>query len=115
MTPSRHVDPFSIKDYIDMRFTEIESARHVAYLTMEKRLEGMNEFRNQLKDQSSCFMTRNEYESKHEILASKIHDLELSKAELKGKASQSALNISLAISAAGILLSTIALVKEFLK
>ena len=39
---------------------------------LNRRLEGMNEFRSALKDQNSTFLTRLEYDSKHALLEQKI-------------------------------------------
>ena len=72
-----------LKEYVDMRFSEsdkakdnalhsIEEARKEAQTAMEKRLEGMNEFRDQLRDQASRFITREEYTIGHKPLEDKI-------------------------------------------
>ena len=45
---------------IDLRFNGIEKATDLARVNMEKRLDGMNEFRETLKDQASRFVTRTE-------------------------------------------------------
>ena len=108
-------DLVTLKDYIDMRFEEIEKARSQAFLSMDKRLEGMNEFRAQLKDQTQLYLTRGEYEGKHEALDAKIHTLEISKATLEGKASQNSVIFSVVIAVFGVLLSIFALFEEFIR
>ncbi len=45
---------------IEIRFKGIEKATDIAKEGMEKRLDGMNEFRETLKDQASNFVTRTE-------------------------------------------------------
>ena len=42
---------------------------------LEKRLEGMNEFREALKDQSASFLTREVYEVQHENLSTRLDRL----------------------------------------
>jgi hypothetical protein len=47
-------------------------ARGIAEKRMNERLQGMNEFRDQLKDQASAFLPRNEYYTNHKALESKL-------------------------------------------
>lgn len=54
----------SMRDYVDMRFTNIERATDLASNAVDKRLEGMNEFREQLNKQAALFVTRSELEDK---------------------------------------------------
>jgi hypothetical protein len=115
MTNASKTETVPLRDYVDVRFTDIEKARVTAEAQLNMRLESMNEFRSSLKDQASTFLTRTEYEAKHDALESKIHVLQLDKATLEGKANQSALTFTTLISIGGILLSIIALLKEFMK
>ena len=73
-----------LKEYVDMRFSEsekakdnalhsIEIARKEAQIAMEKRLEGMNEFRDQLRDQATRFITREEYLTGHKPIEEKLN------------------------------------------
>ena len=73
-----------LKEYVDMRFSEsekakdnalhsIEIARREAQTAMEKRLESMNEFRNQLRDQASHFVSREEYSTGHKPIEEKLN------------------------------------------
>ncbi len=68
-----HQDGVSLKCYTDTRFDAMEEkfdvimrgqerAITLAREGMERRLEGMNEFRDTLKDQTSKFVTRGELE-----------------------------------------------------
>src|ERR1039458_5855217 len=62
-------DKISIRDYVDTRIEAVNAATKIAYTSMDSRLLGMNEFRNQLKDQTATFINRNEFNttlSKHE-------------------------------------------------
>ncbi len=58
------VDEVSLKEFLNSRIDEIKDSVKVAYTSMEKRLEGMNEFRGQLKDQTAKFVTREEIDAK---------------------------------------------------
>lgn len=53
-----------------------QEALTAATSALEKRLEGMNEFREQLTEQTRTFLSRNEYEGKHEALIGRIAVLE---------------------------------------
>lgn len=114
-----------LKDYVDMRFEtadkakdnalhSIEEARKEAQGAMEKRLSSMNEFRDQLRDQATRFVTRDEYQTGHKPLEEKIsqrvgveeykafynqvmttmEDYKINKAVLATKASNSSVVIS---------------------
>lgn len=134
------VEYVTLRDYIDTRIDAIEKAISVAYRSMESRLEGMNEFRNTLKDQNLSFITKAEYQLAHDRLVEEIkttrdqiarlltrteHDasftrvseqiksLELSRAELQGKASQSSVNIAYGISIVGLLVGIIGIILGF--
>jgi predicted nucleic acid-binding Zn-ribbon protein len=74
---------------------------------MEKRLETMNEFREQLKDQATTFITRRE----HDILLSDIQNLKETRAMLEGKASQMSVNIAIVFSLIGMVISIVRLFK----
>lgn len=54
------------------RHDDAEKALVHADVAMEKRLDSMNEFRNQLKDQAAALLPRKEYESRHNDLARMI-------------------------------------------
>jgi len=60
----------SLKEFIETKILALEKATTIAASTMEKRLEGMNELRGQLKDQALTFTTKTE----HEILLKKIDE-----------------------------------------
>ena len=107
-------DEVSLKEYIDIKINSMERAVDVASQGMNKRLEGMNEFRQQLKDQTNTFLTRNEYETKHTLLADKISDLRESRAEMAGKASQKSVNITLLISILGLVIGLVSILHSLI-
>jgi hypothetical protein len=85
----------------------VDKATSLAALQLEKRLEGMNEFRNALKDQNATMLSRTEYSSEHRNLSDRISALELSRAELQGKASQMSVNVATILSGLGLLISLV--------
>jgi hypothetical protein len=82
---------------------ELEKQTQAAREDMDKRLDGMNEFRSTLKDQSAGFATRAE----HTALEKQVRALELVGAELRGKASQTSVNIAYVLTVVAIVISII--------
>jgi hypothetical protein len=73
----------TLKTYLERVISESDrryEARHEAderhmdrtTLAMEKRLDGMNEFRQQLSEQANTFLPRHEYDRAHIDLAGKV-------------------------------------------
>ena len=134
-----------LKDYVDMRFSEaekakdnalhsIEIARKEAQGAMERRLEGMNEFRDQLRDQASKFLTRTEYDSGHTPMEEKINskvnwdefksfreqtnvtleDYKINKAILATKASMNTVVIGYVFTAITLIVAIISILLRFI-
>lgn len=60
---------------VDAAFASAKEAVAKAELSAERRFESVNEFRAQLGDQASTFLTRREYEAKHEALEAQVNSL----------------------------------------
>jgi len=97
-----------LRDYLEIRVAAVEKGISVAHKEMERRLEGMNEFREQLRNQAALFVTRTESEAKMgsledrltakmEFLAGKVEDSMKSKVS-RGTAVAIAALCSLALS-----------------
>lgn len=56
----------TLKEHFDERFRALEKATDTAKEGMEKRLEGMNEFRETLRDSAATFATRKEVDTRFE-------------------------------------------------
>jgi len=115
----------ALKEYFETKIQAVEKAIEVAYIALNKRLDNMNEFRSSLEDQTEGFVRREELEAKlngmiaqienlekdNRIdlgeLRSQIKSLEISKATLEGKASQSQTNFALIMSLVGLALAII--------
>jgi hypothetical protein len=68
-----------------VRVEQTDKAASVDRASLDKRLDAVNEFRVQLRDQTSTFLIRNEYLTAHEAMASDIRRLELSAVGSIGK------------------------------
>ena len=82
----------TLKHIVDLRFSENQRAIDKAERTMNARLEGMNEFRESLKEQGARFVTTDVLNAKSDGFAAiaaanqkRIEMLELSRAESHGK------------------------------
>jgi len=88
----------------------MSQATNLASNLMDKRLESMNEFRAQLKDQVATFVTKEQFDALLRRIEQDVKELQLSKANLEGKASQSSVMIVTAISFIGIAIGIINLI-----
>ena len=91
-------DGVTLREFLEARLDAMDKAVSVSRATMETRLEGMNEFRNTLRDQASQFITRSELNVMLSKLHSDIDDLKSSRDTMQGKASQSSVMIALGFS-----------------
>ena len=110
------LESISLKEYVDVKIaatselfeTKISAAEKAVSLasnTLAARLDLMNEFRMQLKDQAGSFFPRAEHDIYIKTVDKDIRELRESKASLEGKASQLSVNITLIIAIVGIFLS----------
>jgi len=106
----------SLKDYVDFRVEEVkvllceklgalEKATSLAKENMEIRLTGMNEWRGQSKDREETFARKEQLIS----LQITVRDLELWKANLSGRASQTSVLVVSAISIVSLVVGIISL------
>ena len=101
----------TLRDYIDKSLEARDKALEVAYNTLDRRLDGMNEFRNALRDQGFSFLSKAEYAVFKEGLEADIRSLRESRAELAGKADQKQVNIALILSVLGFVMGVISMLK----
>lgn len=107
-----HAEFVSLREYLESRIAAVEKAIEVANQAMQKRLEGMNEFRDTLRDQAGRFVTRDEMYIKLDVINEQLKILQYFKASLEGKASQTQANIILFISILGLALSVASLLSK---
>ncbi len=53
-----------------------EKAIDIAKMEVDRRLDGMNQLRDQINNERGVYMTRHEYEAKHDALDGTIRDLQ---------------------------------------
>ena len=103
-----------LRDYFESRLHAIEKGIELADSKMQMRLQSMNEFRDALKDQAAEFVTDSEVCAKFDAIENRIKTLEISRAELSGKANQSTAMWAFGMGIAGMLISLIGLISKFL-
>ena len=94
---------------VEAHLEATDKAVEVAKQGLDRRLEGMNEFREALKEQASHFVTKAE----HAFVMADIRDLRESRAKLEGMASQRSVYVVYAISIVSFMLSVIELIKDW--
>jgi len=99
-----------LREFISEKFSALEKSTELSRQAMEKRLDSMNEFRQQLKDQADRLLPRAEYTLQHDRVLEDVRGLRESRAELAGKANQTAVNIALVIALVGLALAVIGLI-----
>lgn len=95
--------------YIDRRFEDSRLAIDKAEHSMNMRLEGMNEFRDQLRDQAARFITREELASQLRPINEVLKVVETAKDLSAGKASWSQVRWAQVLGVIGILIGVISL------
>jgi hypothetical protein len=121
----------SLKEYIEAKFLWLERSTSTTAGVMEKRLEGMNEFRDALKDLTARLASREELDevrkqlvgsfsrTEHEAFMrtvdSDIRTLRESRAELKGMATQTSVVITFILASIGAISGLAVLVREMLR
>ena len=121
-TDNRYKDGISLKAYVDTRFTSVEDKidslekllttmvaqivdnTALARQSMETRMEGVNEWRQTYADMQHNYLLQSEGMAQFATIIEKIDDqgkligkLQLSEANLAGKASQKAVYIALGL------------------
>lgn len=66
----------TIQQQLDRRIVDANHATDLAREQMDKRLEGMNEFRQQLNDQTAKFITRDEVQAKQDAYIPTINEVQ---------------------------------------
>jgi hypothetical protein len=89
-----------------------EKATQIAVIAVDRRLEAMNEFRTQLKDQAAGFFTRTEHEAYQKVVDADLRLLRESRAELRGKATQSSVTITFVLAAIGVIFGAVSMMLD---
>ena len=97
-------DQVTLREYFETQLEAYQKAIDVATRTLDKRLDGMNEFRDTLRDQASRFVTRDEMDLKVNVLQAQIVELKKFRDQAAGKADTKAVYIAYALAVLGPLL-----------
>jgi hypothetical protein len=92
---------------LNEKIININKSIDLASVQLNERLNGMNEFREALKDQSQKYLTKDEFNIQHLRVQDDIRILRESKAQLEGKASQTSVLISYAIALISLIIAII--------
>jgi hypothetical protein len=103
-----------LEKLFNFRLEAVEKATRLAAASLDKRLDGMNEIREQLNQQADSFLPRSEYSFGHTRIEQDIRELRESKAKLEGKADQSSVNLALLVGIMGLLCSIVSIVISFI-
>jgi len=95
--------------YFEMKFAARDEAVRIAMQTMDHRLDGMNEIRGVLKDQTAQTIMRAEFNLSRDQIRAELADLQKYRNIAEGKASQSSVLFFGFLSVASLLISIIKL------
>jgi len=101
--------------YIDIKFNAAKEAVTKAEVSAEKRFESVNEFRGQLSDQATTFVTRTENDLLHNALEGKINSIEKMMNVCSGKEIGSEVTMSRIYTALGAFAIIVGLIAYFIK
>jgi uncharacterized Ntn-hydrolase superfamily protein len=102
-----HVD--DLERLVNEQVIALDKATVIAKDNMERRLDSMNEFREALRDTQARFLTSQEFDNAHAQVMTDIKMLREEKARMEGKASQSQVLGTAAISIVGLVIGVISL------
>lgn len=106
--PTMHAsDGISIRDYVDQRFKDSQRAIDKAEEAISNRLDGMNEFRDTLRDQAARFITREELGTILGKLQDNVNALQKLADIAEGKASMRSVVGAYALAIVGIIIAII--------
>lgn len=109
VTPAEAV---TLREYVETKLAANQRALDLAHSAMERRLNGMNEFRDTLRDQASRFVTREEVDLRIDRLTEQIREIKSFMDRLTGKADTKALYVSYVIAGLSLMLSAISLISN---
>ena len=102
-------DGVTLKEFFLAKLKDQERALDLARTQMEKRLEGMNEFRETLRDQAAKFVTREELRGAVDKMDIQLDQLKRAKDIAEGKASTTSVYVGYILSAIAIIISLVKL------
>jgi hypothetical protein len=100
----------AFKEYVESRIKSIETSTDLASKSLDKRLDNMNEFRAQLKDQAAQLLPRAEFDIQHCKIVDDINLLKQFKAVTDNKADRSDFHVSTVIAISALVVGVISMV-----
>ena len=85
MPDSKNNNTCYLHSGIRAEIDSMKNALDLARRELDRRLEGMNEFREQLKNQAATFIIRESYEISYKGLERRLRVLETKKSNLEGR------------------------------
>jgi len=107
-------EEIGLKTYVDQRFADNDKAVLAALASTDKRLDGMNEFRQALSDQQKNFLTREEFTRAHSDLVTQVTQLNSRMDKREGEKTESNNIYGYAVGIAGVLFAVLDLIFRFL-
>ena len=101
----------SLRDYIDLRFSEHQRVQDKADEAIAVRLHAMNATREAMREQAARFVTRQEADLVHKAMCDNIEALREESAENRGKASQRSVLVAYALSLISLVIGLLRLVR----
>ena len=100
----------TLREYVEEKFAAQEKATEFFQRMLDDRLEGMNEFRADLRRQAADLITRREVMVFIDRLIEDIRSLRESRANAEGKASQLSVYITFLFALLGLIVATASLI-----
>ena len=104
-----------LNEKIDIKIASIEKGIDIAHKEMDRRLEGMNEFRAQLDKQAKYFVNQKEIDVVINKINEDIKTLREYKAMLEGKADQKSVTIAFVMSVFALIIAIVSIIIFLIK
>lgn len=103
----------TLRELVEAKIESLKATMTATDLTMERRLEAMNELREQITSERGHYVTRQEHDQTHAKLNEDVRELRESRAEIAGKASLASVYFTALCVVLSLLIAVAALVHSF--
>jgi len=107
--------PVDWKQYVDLRFESMQRATDVLAEVMKAKMENLNEWKEQSRDQTATHPTRIETENRFVNIEKEIKILQLTGAKMEGMATQKSVNTSTIIAVVGFLIGLVSIMLNYME
>jgi hypothetical protein len=105
----------ALQELLETRIAAIETGIRVALVAMEKRLDGMNEWRGSMNDREKFFANKIWIEGQLEAIKKDMADLKQIRDIATGRATQSSVYVAYALTIISIIIGVVSLVSNLAK